>query len=468
MGGTGNPAAFNRPENLFIFAHFYKNGKYQRILASLVEEARHATDCIDSLKPYSAPLLKVARMKQTFLHGTYEEKVHIPRIDKMTYPELSVPLYEATEQGGISTNVEDRLIRANLLVKRSDAEVLIEDWYKKQMVISNITDAKTTIAAHKLQAKARRLEINSSLKGITELSRLLNRSASHYDSEKLEKSKDFVTSRAGRLKFSMEDAVWLWRGGQGKTCSISDITHGEDVFAREDIADPGTFKVPGIQLEFLLGQGKPRIETTVKRYGLYEISSTMYEWAQQKYAQLIDLADVQKPIRRDLLSHVFTKDLEWVSDDSALMQQAADFVRNHETKNRTIYAVTGDQKLAKRIRDITSMDVVAINPIQLIVTLGLDFINSKTELSYKDLKPLIPMGFKTREGPVLIDSGYSLGELWDKVLESPRPFHVRKPTVKRRVLDGVEITPTKTVVHLYEKPIDERLLPAKFYSKSGW
>jgi hypothetical protein len=386
MGGMGVPPLYDNGENLFLFSRAYRGGGYHRIYGTCTQELR---DCLQRMETgqASVPFL-CQRMseKQEYFHGTYAEKVFIPKESNFASSgNLPIPLYEATGGMNRTQAFENRLLRTRHIVTRSEAvrEQLHSDQLRN--VLMSAYGTTTDAAAYRrdiaMQSRAR---YGMALSANTALQNLLLRKASEKDVRSLLGNDAFRVIMTGQREFSMDHAIWLTAGGKTSTYSIFDLTTSEDVFIRSEVSLEESFKVPGIPLLPIIGRD---IRPTVTRstVGLYQINGTMMEWAERIIDRLtIERDKVNKPVPIHTLNVVFNEDPEWVNDDSHLIRRA---IEEHPSSNNTmaeVILVSSDRRLANQMSQQSNKTVRRLEPslfLQICHEEGIDSQASDTSLA---------------------------------------------------------------------------------------
>jgi hypothetical protein len=250
--------------------------------------------------------------------------------------------------------------------------------------ISKFLFGYTSYEEYQMATKRKSFEARSKFDGAlnsnTAFLNLIRRQANDIDIERIAKSYSVVSN--ARRTLDRYHANWVYRGCKGQVYSLSDISSSEDIFFREDVSIEESLKVPRIPIK---GTLMKRTLETVSRVGLYQISQTMYAWAESKYEELkSQLMSTPRPLPREYVFSVFCKNREWVNDDSLLIAKA---LRMTELKKKghPIVLISQDAKLARRISASTGSLVGLCNPESILPLLkGID---QSTEITAWQLQP---------------------------------------------------------------------------------
>jgi hypothetical protein len=85
MGGIGLPAPFGNWKNIYRFVWSYKDGRYQRIYGSAMNELKQASESLAAGRPVHLSLCNRLRDKQQYLFGTYSDKIFVPAYKAMPH-----------------------------------------------------------------------------------------------------------------------------------------------------------------------------------------------------------------------------------------------------------------------------------------------------------------------------------------------------------------------------------------------
>nr|QTP72365.1 hypothetical protein [Botrytis cinerea binarnavirus 5] len=388
MGGTGVTALFDNPNNVFLYVLAYKGGSYRRIYATACGEMR---DYLYNLERgvQSAPILcPRLREKQEYFWGTYDNFVFVPResavTNGLTPPE---PLYERTGGQNLYQNFENRLIRTRHIVTRRQAQVEWEHTRRLESIFHGVFDNMEKFSSlDKERSKTLRARYDGALNANAALQNLLNREAGRGDAMKLMGSDNFLTVTSGKLDFTREDASWVYMNGQGENYSLRDVSLSEDMFVREEVSLEETFKVGGLPLRpFMVTGAKQRLTKT--KVGLYNISSTMEEWAEDLIGRLLTERSLRgRPLRPVELGPIFMVNPEWVNDDTGLIGKCHELFSNSKGARQEVCLVSGDRKLANKMAETCNVKVIRLSPQEFVRLARLDGIeiSSNTPLSFME------------------------------------------------------------------------------------
>jgi hypothetical protein len=204
---------------------------------------------------------------------------------------------------------------------------------------------------------------DNAVRGLSAIQNLLRRTAEPRDVEDILNSRNFEVTWSGRLSTAIDDAVWVARGAKGVIFTLEDLSIAQDIFDARDVQDPGTMKVPDLVLFPLMRKR----QVTKQERGMWKISQPMFDWAASKARTLRNLAKIEKPIPPRNLLDVFTKDLEWVNDDSGLIARAVEDLRDAKlAPHRSwLLLITSDRKLAQRMADTANTRVFVASMLEL-------------------------------------------------------------------------------------------------------
>jgi hypothetical protein len=410
MGGAGVPVLYDNPENLYLFVHAYRGGGYNRIYGTCTAELEACLNQIERGQAAVPFLSNRMRERQEYFHGTYAEKVFIPKPQIFgATGNLPPPLYEATGAENRLQSFENRLLRTRRVIPRSEA--VKEQLHTEQLAHTllghrgSIPEAKAWMRdiAHQARAKySMALNANSALQN------LLERKASDQDVRDLLGDRAFTMITTGQRSFTKEHAQWICSGGKTATYNILDLTTSEDIYVREEVSSEETFKVPGMVLWPIVGDNIKRTVTRAK-VGLYQINSTMEEWADDLLARLINRREqVQGPVPIDTLIHEFSKDVEWVNDDSTLIRQAIDWSQRGMKIHRTAILVTDDKRLANQMAQQANIRVYQLSPKDYVAICHKESIPPQqfnAELHEEILLSYLDMGRERAQPRLFIDTG---------------------------------------------------------------
>jgi hypothetical protein len=154
-------------------------------------------------------------------------------------------------------------------------------------------------------------------------------------------------------------------GIKGDTYNAMDIYVPEDMFLRKDVSTEESLKIGGLQLRFRQGPIYKEV-LTVSQVGLYQITGSKLEWANKLCESLEEEREILQPIPLPVLKELYYQNREWVNDDGLLVSRAIDIVsKAHYTLNDSMFLISGDKGVARRIADATGINVIMVNPDDL-------------------------------------------------------------------------------------------------------
>lgn len=363
MGGCGCKALFNNHNNLYLSTIMYKVTGFSRLYGSATREAE---DILHSLsegrKPNYPILCNALRLGRDYLLGTYDEKVLIPQeiLQGKNLKDNSdlIPLYKGNCQDPAINVVENRLYRCKLIVSKTDA---ITEQNKAKRIFDLILQLRTSfsVAVERIKNDSfeRRKAFDYALQANQALQRLISRKANPTDFMKaaahMTGNVSYLVSHSGERIFSRKHASFLHSGHKELVAAMYCFPRSEDVYVKEEVSMDLLMKVPGIPIT---NSKTLKIRDTVARAGLWEISSTMYEWALNKFNELLQ---APRPINPLKLREICLRDREWVNDDTLILSHVLSLeVENHES----IGLISQDERLARRIARQCTVRVLRIPP----------------------------------------------------------------------------------------------------------
>jgi hypothetical protein len=369
MGGAGVPVLYDDPLNLSLFVRAYRGGGYQRIYGTCTAELESCLSRLEQGKAAVPFLCTRMRERQEYFHGTYAEKVFIPKQTEMGgFDNVPLPLYEATGAQNRLQAFENRLVRTRHLVSRSEA---MKELLHTEQLGHILLGHRGTV----LQARARlkdmshqaRYRYGMALSANSALQNLLRRKASPQDVRDLLGDSAFRVISTGQVEFTAHHAQWICAGGKSTVYSIMDLTTSEDMFVREEVSHEESFKVPGIPLTPIVGD-RISIQRTKARVGLYQINKSMEEWAEDLTSRLVSrAAEVGRPLPIDYLLQECHKDPEWVNDDSHLVKRAIDLCAGEGLSiHNCITLVSSDKRLANQMANQANTNVYRLSPADFV------------------------------------------------------------------------------------------------------
>jgi len=449
MGGTGHSGLFWNPDNILLYVHSYKNGTCERILGSATEEAMETVKSMDFVdSPSSIPLCWALRMKQQYLHATYDNMVAVPTTIRDT-DILPEPLYRALPPGAGAGSVESRLIRTKTLLTRRDAETEFDRKRRVELVLKGFITKPYLDRADKIGLKEMRKSFNGAVTSLSAFKNLVERKAVPQDMDDL-MANGFKVVRHGQRHFTRVHSKWIAEGCKGIVYNLADINHSEDMFFREDVSCEESLKVGGIQL-LVRGPSGNRVfrETTVK-VGLYEIGISQQEWAEHVASQLrIEWAKTNSSINPRVVEQIFYDNREWVTDDTLIIGKCtSDAIRENIPTTSCVLLISSDKKLASKMAHSANIVVARCDP-----TTFKSFLHKRLytdqweEFPIDRLNPLPNYGGRERRPHhIYVDTGSTLAHMskleWERdtilktelIRAGERDGH-RTETVRRTIVD---------------------------------
>jgi len=371
MGGSGVRALFSNPVNLHLYVKAYRGGRCDRIYGSATRELRQSVDSLELGKRVIMPILnRRLRDRQEYLHGTYAEKIFIPKRSYMlSFREnLPDPLIEESGGANLFASFENRLLRTRHLVTRTGAEREWENTTRiRDRLLSRYSTTVSKLQRESFEKKAARRKFGMALNANTALANLLERKGSLSDVIQLTND-NFIIVHCGATHFTKWDAEWLFFGGKGESFSIEDLTSSEDLYLRTEVSEEETMKVGSIPLRPIVGNVQRRVVTTTS-VGLYEIGSGMYEWACNLTDRLIEhRREVGRPLRPADALRDYAKDPEWVNDDTLIIARCLHDTVGRAARSTTVALVSADRRLANQLSNSCNVTVVWVDPRSYIST----------------------------------------------------------------------------------------------------
>jgi len=420
MGGTGVTALFDNSNNVFLYVLAYKGGSYRRIYATACSEMREYLYRLERGVQSAPVLCPRLREKQEYFWGTYDNMVFVPK-DRAVHnsDDPPEPLYERTGGQNLYQNFENRLTRTRHLVTRRQAHM---EWAHTRRLHSIFYGVfphmKIFETLDKEKSKTLRARYDGALSANAALQNLLKREAGREDAMKLMGSDAFITVTTGERDFTRDDALWVYLNGQGENYSLNDVTLSDDMFVRDEVSAEETFKVEGLPLRPYFFDG-PKLRYTKTKVGLYQISSTMEEWAEDLLNRLKDERSRKgRPLKPMEIAPIFMENPEWVNDDTGLIGLCHAKVSG-TMSNISVVLVSADRKLAKKMADTCNVTVIRLDPQEFVRQAKMRGLEVSHRIDAKFLKELnIP------EEHVFIDTG-SLAASASKLVEEDGVFFRR-------------------------------------------
>jgi hypothetical protein len=411
MGGSGCPPLWDNPANAYLYVKAYKNGVYSRVYGTAINELRTAVEHLDAGRPASAPFCERLREKQEYLHITYAQNVMIPprtlQKDSEEADDTPKPLYTSAGSRAFVQAAERRLVAAKRLITRTQAEVEI---MRTKRIVETVLGLLTVseqerFSGLKRREKTERFEF--ALRANTAAQKLLERCADGNEVATLIRE-GFLHVGTGVRDISLEDVYWLSRGGTGEVYTIHDVTRSEDMFIRLEVSSDESMKVPGILLiTRMSGAQEPLVRATKAKVGLWEVTEATEEWADKCVDQLRTLRDAGlTPGPREVL-HVLSKNREWVSDDSILIELARQWTDGKPVG--TLMLISADIRLGRHISKATGFHVVIVHPESVIKHILRETWTALSEIKVEDVNGLLRTGYLEGAIPeaqqIFVDTG---------------------------------------------------------------
>jgi len=377
MGGSGSPALFGSARNLYLYMQSYRGGGHSRVYGTSTNEIMQTFATMERTGAYYPPELTLRlRMKETYLYGTYKEKVFVPTKqfqNMVRETSLPAPLYEG---GRATTDLaigESRLVAAKLLITRSQAEVETEKTRRNTQVLFGVISHSGMNLAMKLARHRERQAFDGALSANTALARMLERRANDTDAEKLMKDSFFKFSNAGERDFMFSHAQWIVDGAKSNTYDIRDLRRPEDMFIRTEVSTEENMKVSGIERVWVK-KGKPILTETTASVGLWQVSESMYQHAEGTLSKLIEVREASDDptLTRSQVTKVLYDRRKNDADDGHILIKAKSDVAASTIGSGTLVLISTDRNLAKVVASQTGKRVLRIAPSVIIPGIGAD------------------------------------------------------------------------------------------------
>jgi hypothetical protein len=451
MGGSGSPALFGSARNLYLYMQSYRGGGHSRVYGTSTNEIMQTFATMEQTGAYSPPELTLRlRMKETYLYGTYKEKVFVPtkqfqNLQRETA--LPPPIYEG---GRATTDLaigESRLVAAKLLITRSQAEVEAEKTRRNTQVLFGAISHSGMKEAMKQARHRERLSFDGALSANTALARMLERRANDTDAEKMMKDSFFKFSRAGERDFEFSHAQWIVDGAKSNTYDIRDLRRPEDMFVRTEVSTEENMKVSGIERVWVK-KGLPILTETTASVGLWQVSESMYQHAEGTLRKLVEArerSDNPTLDRSQVLEVLYDRRKNDADDGHILIKSKSD-VSASTVGSGVLVLISTDKHLAKVMAAQTGKRILRIAPSVIVPATGAD---SERTISAMDGNPALLAKFVSFHKDLKLNFSQILGVYVDTgslqaalthfvVSELPE----RKPSAKvysRRVIEvGVD------------------------------
>lgn len=219
----------------------------------------------------------------------------------------------------------------------------------------------------------------------------------------------------GQREFTLDHAHWLSKGGKGEYLSLFDIPSTQDMYVRSEVSAEESLKVGGLKL-VVQGSSSFMVQNTVTKVGLYEITSTMEEWCDDKLRRLTSAREEKgSPLSREELLPIFSENREWINDDSNLIEKCIEDTM-HLGRETQVALVSSDKRQANQMARQANVTVVLIEPQSLCAAFPHKVWTSTTELTNSEVFEAYPptrVASKLLRMPkhVYLDSGSILSDL---------------------------------------------------------
>jgi hypothetical protein len=365
VGGSGHIPLWNVPENTYLYVKAYKNGTYDRVYGSAINELRIALSDMEVGRAPSVVLCQRLREKQEYLHGTYAEKVLI--LDRKTISQESTevkPLYKALAPLSGLRGVENRLIQTRRVMQGKDALVELQRTQRILEALFNTNGVRESERIERIKNFQKRKEYEEALQGNSAFQRLLNRDASDNDVIDLLKQ-GFLPSVGGVVELTRQ-LIDFMVSGQSECYTIDDIPLTGDVYLTSEVSVEATMRVPNIPLKPRYGSRAGKVQLTEARLGLWQVSKSQEEWADDIVEQLtLERARTGRPLVTPDVLPRFSERMEWVRDDTHVIRDVINLTEKKPPGS--VLLVTKDYKLCRRVAKTAGTTVIALSPESVII-----------------------------------------------------------------------------------------------------
>jgi hypothetical protein len=420
LGGSGGTAPFSNVGNLsdnvsqdreswnhYLALQGYKSGTYSRVYGTAVAECMNAIEHYERTQEPATPILAgKLRWKKEYLHGTYHNQVFIPRTNLSTVDkDPPVPVYRAVGGANLLVGVERRLEASRRLVSKKNAEVELARSRKLEVYLKTWKGVKEEESIDKRKFADLAKAFGGALTANAAFRALLEKDA-NVSTAGLLSPEEFQIVSDGVVEYNLGYSQWLvGKKGKGEVLSIHDLHSSEDMYILSEVSTETSLKVPGISLRPI--GSKQRFQTTVAQLGLWQVSSTQEEWADNIVDRLTAARDYYKgPVPRHQVLDIFYEDREWVSDDTLIIQRASSDVSRYGRGN--LILVSRDHRLGSQLAATTNCHVLVVDPMGLI-RLGLkESYDSSTSFEVDEIMAVIPPRMELPPGETLyvyVDTG---------------------------------------------------------------
>lgn len=423
MGGSNAPGLFEDHANIYLYVHAYKGGGYDRLYGSATEELMSCIRSMDTGTAKCPVLCTRLREKQEYLYGTYKEHVMVPpkELKSELKGDLPEPVYRA--HGGINefAACELRLIRAKVLITRSQADIEVQKTSRLEDILFGIDTVVSYAAAKKRESAELGKAYGLAIRANTALQNLINREAKGNEVRELRKLGFHDIPEGDRL-FRKSHARWIHEGGKGVVYTLRDLSWSEDMYLRDEVSTEECMKVSGIPLDQTLFH-KRKIRSTTAKVGLYQINEDQHEWALQLGEQLREMRDVCKgSIPQQTVSAIYNDNREWVNDDSLLIGRVMELTKE-KNFSEVVLLVSEDKRLANQMCQSANVTVVLLHPREIFTTFVMRSSEDFKRLRVSEVWSKLPVGVThlrqgMSPGYLLLDTGSIMANLVNMNLTS--------------------------------------------------
>lgn len=467
LGGYNAPALFNDAGNLYLSVKSYRGGGYDRVYGTATAEIMDAIRQTESGNPTYALMASVLRERdEEYFFATFKNLVMLPA-DQKGEDKLPIPVYK--KQGIINeiASVESRLIQTKHLMTRSQALVEIARTERIDHVLTTLNDVGVMKTLVKESLHQKRLEVLGATRANSAFRNLLARTATEKDVSSLF-SEGWQQVFLGQREFNLNHAKWIQRGAKGEYLTILDMPSSEDMFLRSEVSKEETLRVEGLFISPDIP--KPGVYTEA-RVGLWQVSSSMEEWADNIAYQLLEKRNqLGRPLDRLELLEIYHVDREWVNDDSLII---ADVKERTARCARTsdVALISQDVKLAKRLARTCNLRVILCEPEKAYNHFPGRVWNSKTQITTQEFYLALEKQYRILNSVqepacVVIDTGSMESALAKLVLRKRKSaFEI----IKREVVDFGVDDHKRRYAKLHERKIlvEPKLTPTGLFVPPG-
>jgi hypothetical protein len=325
-GGSDMPPLFGEYQNALTYLITFKGGGYDRIYGSCVRELRMSMlSSINEGIPAKLPVLcNIIREPLEHLSITYEEYlILLTDTQWCAALEEPLPIYEHGATTMFTATGENRLVRANVLVTKSDATKEHNNQVKLREQLFGPWDHQVFLSETAIKNCRRREKCVNAIRMDTALMNLLNREADRQDlTTAIGK---YLSICCGVKMINEVDLYWLIDGGRHIKgfFTVDDIPRMESMFLRDDIDAPLSLKVGGIALDPLYNYKSALPKLTTIQCGLFMTTSSQQEWCETTAVRLRDEREaLGGPLSSQDLLRVFNENTEFMKDDNPIVGQA--------------------------------------------------------------------------------------------------------------------------------------------------